>query len=243
MAEPVNLCGSCGHGNAPDSVFCGRCGATLLPPAEDSVSVQQPAPGVVTAAAAADVLAPTAVEYAGLWFRFLALLVDGLAVAGLSLCIGLIVYELLDVGSLGFCAECAVLIGLLAVWGVGPVYFWLLTGIRGQTLGKMAMAIRVMSGSGGTPGLGRAALRELLAKPVVYLLSVGPLLGVAGLVWFNLYLGGYMSDVPTAFWLFPAVGFVGLLGFLWMIWDPRKQGWHDKIAGTYVVKKPRRSRE
>jgi uncharacterized RDD family membrane protein YckC len=25
------------------------------------------------------------------------------------------------------------------------------------------------------------------------------------------------------------------LGFLWMAWDRRKQGWHDKIAGTIVV--------
>jgi uncharacterized RDD family membrane protein YckC len=25
------------------------------------------------------------------------------------------------------------------------------------------------------------------------------------------------------------------LGFLWVIWDRRKQGWHDKIAGTVVV--------
>ena len=27
------------------------------------------------------------------------------------------------------------------------------------------------------------------------------------------------------------------LGFLWIAFDPRKQGWHDKIAGTVVVKK------
>jgi len=27
-----------------------------------------------------------------------------------------------------------------------------------------------------------------------------------------------------------------LLGFLWIIWDKEKQGWHDKIAGTKVVK-------
>lgn len=26
------------------------------------------------------------------------------------------------------------------------------------------------------------------------------------------------------------------LGFFWIIWDSEKQGWHDKIAGTYVVK-------
>jgi uncharacterized RDD family membrane protein YckC len=25
------------------------------------------------------------------------------------------------------------------------------------------------------------------------------------------------------------------LGFLWIIWDKRKQGFHDKIAGTVVI--------
>ncbi|HSB12273.1 MAG TPA: RDD family protein [Blastocatellia bacterium] len=25
------------------------------------------------------------------------------------------------------------------------------------------------------------------------------------------------------------------LGFLWMLWDPRQQGWHDKLANTIVV--------
>jgi uncharacterized RDD family membrane protein YckC len=29
------------------------------------------------------------------------------------------------------------------------------------------------------------------------------------------------------------------LGFLWIAWDPYKQGWHDKIAGTVVLKLPR----
>jgi len=26
-----------------------------------------------------------------------------------------------------------------------------------------------------------------------------------------------------------------LLGYLWMLWDPQQQTWHDKIAGTTVV--------
>ena len=26
------------------------------------------------------------------------------------------------------------------------------------------------------------------------------------------------------------------LGFLWMLWDPRKQTWHDKVVSTIVVK-------
>jgi len=25
------------------------------------------------------------------------------------------------------------------------------------------------------------------------------------------------------------------LGFLWILWDPRQQGWHDKLARTVVV--------
>jgi uncharacterized RDD family membrane protein YckC len=29
------------------------------------------------------------------------------------------------------------------------------------------------------------------------------------------------------------------LGFLWILKDPERQAWHDKIAGTYVVKVPR----
>ena len=29
------------------------------------------------------------------------------------------------------------------------------------------------------------------------------------------------------------------LGFLWIAWDPEKQGWHDRIAGTVVLRLPR----
>ena len=29
------------------------------------------------------------------------------------------------------------------------------------------------------------------------------------------------------------------LGFLWIAWSRDKQGWHDKIAGTAVVRQPR----
>lgn len=38
------------------------------------------------------------------------------------------------------------------------------------------------------------------------------------------YLGYILSGVALC------------LGFLWVIWDKKKQGWHDKIAGTLVVK-------
>ena len=30
-------------------------------------------------------------------------------------------------------------------------------------------------------------------------------------------------------------GVVILLGYLWMLWDPRKQTWHDKAAGSLPI--------
>ena len=38
------------------------------------------------------------------------------------------------------------------------------------------------------------------------------------------YLSYYVSLIPLG------------LGFLWIAFDPRKQGWHDKLAGTVVIK-------
>lgn len=39
------------------------------------------------------------------------------------------------------------------------------------------------------------------------------------------YLGYYLASIPL------------LLGIIWVGFDGRKQGWHDKIANTVVVKK------
>jgi uncharacterized RDD family membrane protein YckC len=40
------------------------------------------------------------------------------------------------------------------------------------------------------------------------------------------YLGYLLAALPL------------FLGFLWALWDPRRQGWHDKLAGTVVVVRP-----
>jgi uncharacterized RDD family membrane protein YckC len=39
------------------------------------------------------------------------------------------------------------------------------------------------------------------------------------------YLGYYVSTI------------VLFLGFLWIAFDPRKQGWHDKMANTVVIRR------
>ncbi len=41
------------------------------------------------------------------------------------------------------------------------------------------------------------------------------------------YLAYYVSIIPFG------------LGLLWVGWDKRKQGWHDKLAGTLVIRAPR----
>jgi len=42
------------------------------------------------------------------------------------------------------------------------------------------------------------------------------------------YLAYYLSLIPVC------------LGFIWVAFDDRKQGWHDKLAGTVVVRKRNR---
>lgn len=41
------------------------------------------------------------------------------------------------------------------------------------------------------------------------------------------YLAYYLSLLPLG------------LGYFWVAWDARKQGWHDKLAGTVVVRRVR----
>jgi len=50
-----------------------------------------------------------------------------------------------------------------------------------------------------------------------------------------LYLLVIFAGIALLYWA--KVVFIPLvLGFLWVGWDARKQGWHDKLAGTVVIK-------
>ena len=70
------------------------------------------------------------------------------------------------------------------------------------------------SGSGQTPGM------RLLNIRAVDAVTGGRVdYGRA----FVRYLVGIVSQLPC------------YLGYFWMLWDPEKQTWHDKVAGTYVV--------
>lgn len=77
------------------------------------------------------------------------------------------------------------------------IYYVGLTGMYGQTVGKMALRIKVIKRDGSTPDYGVAALREIIGKLVS--------------------------------------GIVLSLGFIWILFDKNREGWHDKIATTWVV--------
>lgn len=86
---------------------------------------------------------------------------------------------------------------VLAGFVAAILYYGLMEGRTGQTIGKRALGIKVLDTSTGTPiGVGRAIGRHF-AK--------------------------ILSAIPC------------LLGYLWMLWDPNKQTWHDKIVRSYVV--------
>lgn len=164
-------CESCGQDNPPEVRFCANCGSSLAP------AVEPPAP--VPAAA---------FHYMGFWIRVAAAIIDYLVISVISSLFSLI----FQVGAFPF------QVGAFLFFPMFWLYHWLFIGLRGQTLGKMAVGIKVVNASGSVPGLGRAALREIPGK--------------------------ILSTIAVC------------LGFLWVIWDERKQGWHDKIANTHVVK-------
>ncbi|CAN5158949.1 RDD family protein [soil metagenome] len=91
--------------------------------------------------------------------------------------------------------------------------------VRSQGLGTLlglAYYVYFWSGAGGGQTLGMKVLNIKVER------TDGTPLTVTGAI--VRYVGLIVSF------------FVVLLGVIWIIFDPQKQGWHDKIAGTYVVR-------
>ncbi len=181
MPAAGRFCPHCGYAAQTDARTCRSCGASIRVGASFC-----PSCGIAAVTDAVHVSREPRVEHAGLeyigfWPRFAATVIDAIITGAGSAIIGAITGQ----PALG---------SILSI-----LYYVLLIGLQGQTVGKMALRIRVIDVRGNAPGVWRAILREVLGK----------LVSTVGL----------------------------LLGYLWIIWDREKRGWHDYIAGTWVVRK------
>lgn len=119
---------------------------------------------------------------------------------------------------------------------VGAGYFAVFWVTTGQTLGKMAMGIKVISTDGSAVSWGKALLRY-----IGYIVSIIPLL--LGFLCFQALLDSWDWRLGwSGTWWRGALSYILgstplLLGFIWATFDAKRQGWHDKIASTYVVRK------
>ena len=109
---------------------------------------------------------------------------------------------------------------------------WVILSIAGQLLGllfrgRLVTSILVSvafgiaysvyfigSGSGQTPGMRVLGIRAVDAR-------------TGGRVDYGAAFRRYLVAIVS--------GLACYLGYLWMLWDPEKQTWHDKAAQTFVV--------
>lgn len=138
------------------------------------------------------------IQVIGFGRRLVAYLIDSIA---LSIVGGIIGGGMGVLAAVGGSEEALAAVNLLANcvgFLLSLAYFVVFWATTGQTLGKMAMGIKVV-GIDGTPiSWGKAILR---------------------------YIGYIISGLVLA------------LGFIWIAFDSQRQGWHDKIASTVVVRK------
>jgi uncharacterized RDD family membrane protein YckC len=157
----------------------------------------------------------TVYKYAGFWRRFIAYMIDGFI-------IGIIFFVLAIIAGIAFFT--GIMSGGNNAWIAGmndpermlsiTLWFWLFS-----TLINIAYFTYFHGTTGRTPG------KTLLGVQVVSVEGRPISFGTA-----FLRSVGYM--VSSLFFC---------LGFIWIGFDKRKQGWHDKIAGTVVIIRERES--
>src|SRR5215207_2910957 len=151
--------------------------------------------------------------YAGFWRRAGGYLLDYVLVLLPSMVISFIVTRV-------FAGVAPKLVSTLIFWPLMLAYFVIGNG-SGATFGKRWMGVRVSDAAGALPGLRRAAVRAILPFGVSLLSMI-------------LVLGASKSPLRVhpvlAQAAVPALSVLGWLDLLWMIWDPRKQTLHDKLA-------------
>lgn len=175
-------CPQCGWPRV-DGAHCPRCGVDVaryradmaavsavatpaMAPATPPAAPMDAAPAEIADARVTAPLAAAALHPAGFWIRTGALLIDVVCVMAAEMAFGFFMWALTE-DRLAAAASRA--FRFLA----SPCYFVFLHWARGQTLGKMAFHIRVVSREGGPLSFGQAALRHLGSWLSAAILGIG----------------------------------------------------------------------
>lgn len=161
------FCAACGSPISTGAQFCASCGAPVTAPAAPSPGVTPSGPIPAVAAPAAPAVTPgvvTGPKLAGLGRRVIALIFDTLllviafGVAGMWAAV-----RWGGVTASGFNltgGPALIVIGAVLLFAF--LYYWLLEGLAGATLGKGIIGVRVRSVSGARCSLGASLVRNLL---------------------------------------------------------------------------------
>lgn len=194
------FCPQCGASNPDDTRFCTNCGTALSATGSVSIGTVPPPPAAPRVAAEP--------HYAGFWRRFLAVLIDGLALSipsgilnaifGVSMFSAFTAGDMADADAIG-----AMIVGM--VWTsiisfiVSWLYFAFMESSQLQaTLGKLVLGMRVTDLEGNRISFARASAR---------------------------FFGKLISGV------------IIYIGFIMAAFTQKKQALHDIIADTLVLKK------
>ena len=158
-------------------------------------------------------------NYASRWARFFAWVIDVIVliiITGILAAVGVVDFERTsDITTSDGVISAVILLA----------YFVVLTVAFGATLGKMALGMRVVGADGGKAGAGAILVREIIIRFGVTITAFV----------LTLILSGPLGDSGAAIGGLVGV-LVGLVVILRILVDDHRQGWHDKIGGTFVVK-------
>jgi len=156
---------------------------------------------------------PNGMQLAGWWSRVAAALIDGFILGIPTVILFLVIVQpkvSTDESTISVDVNNgrSFVVQLISV-AIGIVYYGLMhSSESGQTVGKMALGIRVVTVDGGRLSRGRAVLRYMAWSGVVSLLT-----------------------------FFPEARIYQLVDALWPLWDSRNQALHDKVAHSLVVRR------
>jgi len=148
------------------------------------------------------------VRYAGFWIRFVAFIIDTIIV---SLFVGPLLWKIY--GSEYFQDYVDLLQGRIDLTADRPMFAGPADMFVSLVLPAIAIVIFWIARAA-TPG------KMVLSLKIVDANTLAPLSTMQSI---GRYLGYYVSM------------FGMMLGFLWIAFDARKQGWHDKLARTVVI--------